>query len=346
MRDARGNTGPVSYFTQHLTVIVCALCDVLRSAHASTSERVLWPIPSEYADDLAYQAANLNCTRDGGGGDGGGHDRRGGGGSDGRDGRGRGSGRNHHGGFGHSSGGGGKVRCMGSLYRAKGGGGHSWSSGGKSCRQNSGRGANSYTSGPPSDFSVGGEVGSPPPDVNVVQPLERQIPSLIDVASFTESLAKMTISVESGQPLSSAFAHERQAAVDEAAARAKAEHIDAVKYKCVNNDTRKMAGITTLPPTHPNQAFAAQQLMRSVKEAQTDILIIYDSCCSRDGLKSPVGSPGGNAPSTEPSGVLSIMTNRPSPPSTPSLMTFLARSREQPNEDIPVRRLLTFSSKC
>ena len=53
VRDARGKTGSVSCFTQHLKVIVRALCDALRSAHASTSKRVLWPTPSEYADDLA-----------------------------------------------------------------------------------------------------------------------------------------------------------------------------------------------------------------------------------------------------------------------------------------------------
>ena len=101
---ARRRTGPVSYFTKNLTVIVRALCDALRSTHASISERVLWPSPSEYADDLANQAANINCARDGGGGDGGSRDRRGGCGSDGRDRRVGNSGRNHHGGAGHSSG--------------------------------------------------------------------------------------------------------------------------------------------------------------------------------------------------------------------------------------------------
>ena len=181
---------------------------------------------------------------------------------------------------------------MGSVSRGKGGGGHSRSSGGKSSRQNAGRGAGSYTSGPPSASSVGGEVGSPRPDVKVVQPLKKQVPSLLDVASSTESLAKMTISAESAQPLSSAVARERLAAVDEAAARAESEHIDTVKYKYVNIDTRKMAHITSLPPTNPNQALAAQKLVRSVKEAQTDIHVICDSRCSRNGPQSPVWVPG------------------------------------------------------
>ena len=251
VRDPRGKTVPVSYFTQHLIVIVRALCDALRSALASTSERVLWPTPSEKADDLANHAANLNRARDGGGGDGDGRDRCGGGGSDGRDRRGGGSGRNHHGGSGHSSGGGGNGLRMGSLYRSKGGGDHSRSSGGKSSRQNSGRGAGSYTSGPPSESSVGGEVGSPPPDVKVVQPLIKQVPFLVHVASFTERLAKTTISVESAPVLSSVLARERQAAVYEAASRAEAEHLGTVKYEYVNIDTRKTARITSLPSTNP-----------------------------------------------------------------------------------------------
>ena len=247
VRDARCNTGPVSYFTQHLTVIVRALCDVLRSIQAPTSERALWSTPSDYADDLANQAANLNRARDGGDGDGGVRDRRGGGGSDGRNRRRGGSGRNHHDGFGHSSGGGGNGRHMGSIFRGKGGGGHSRSFGGKSSHENSGRGAGSYASGPTSDSSAGEGVGSPSSDVKVVQPLMRQVPSLKDVASSTERLKKMTISAESAQPLSSALARKRQDAVDEAAARAEAEHIDAVKYKYVNIDTRKMARIAHKP---------------------------------------------------------------------------------------------------
>ena len=102
----------------------------------------------------------------------------------------------------------------------------------------------------------------------------------------------MTIPAESAQPSSSALAREQQAAVDEAVGRAEAEHKDTVKYTYVNIDMRKMARITFLSPTNPNRALAAQQLMRSVKEAQTDILMICDSRCSRDGLKSPVWIPG------------------------------------------------------
>ena len=173
VRDARGKTGPVSYFTQHLTVIVRALCDALRSADASTSERVLWPIPSEYADDWANRVVNLNRARDGGGGDDDGRDRRGGGGSDGRDHRGGGSGRNHHGGSGHSSGGGRNGCRMGSMHRGKGGGGHSRSSGGKSSRQTRVGGLVTAPRAHPPTLRRGGKLGHPPPHVKVVQPLKR-----------------------------------------------------------------------------------------------------------------------------------------------------------------------------
>ena len=85
----------------------------------------------------------------------------------------------------------------------------------------------------------------------------------------------MTISAERAQPLSSPLARERQGAIDEAVARTEAEHIDTAKYKYVNVDTRKVARIASPPPTNPNQALAPQQLMRSVKEAQTDSLMIF-----------------------------------------------------------------------
>ena len=90
----------------------------------------------------------------------------------------------------------------------------------------------------------------------------------------------MTISAESAQPLSSTLSRKRQVAVDEAVTRTEAEHIDTVKYKYVDIDTRKMARITSLPLTNPNQALAAQQLMRSVKEAEADILMFFVSRCS------------------------------------------------------------------
>ena len=151
MRDAKGKTGPVSECSQHLTVFVRDHCDALRSAYASTSERVIWPTSSENANDLSNQAANVNPTRDCSGGDGSGRHRRGGGGSDlidrpGRRFRGGGSGRNYHGGSGHSRGGDGNGRRMGSVYRGKGGEGHSRYSGWKSSRQNAGWGAGSYIS--------------------------------------------------------------------------------------------------------------------------------------------------------------------------------------------------------
>ena len=143
-----------------------------------------------------------------------------------------------------------------------------------SSRQNSGGGAGYYTSGPPSDSLAGGKAGAPPPDVKVIQSLKRQVPFLIDVASSTERLKIMTISAESSQPLSSALARDRQASIDEAAARAAAENVDTVMSKYVNIDTRKIARITSLPPTNPRQTFAAQQLMRSIKQAQSDILMV------------------------------------------------------------------------
>ena len=181
VRDAKSKTGPVSFFTQELADVVRALCDALRSAHASASERLLWPTSLEYAGSLANRSANTNRSSDGGGGDGDSCDHRGGGGGGGRDRRGS-FGRIHHGGPGHNSGGGGNGRRMGPAHRGKGGG-HSRSSGGKSGRQNSGGGPGYHTSDPPSDSSEGAEVGAPPPDVKVVQPHKRQVPSLVDAAS-------------------------------------------------------------------------------------------------------------------------------------------------------------------
>ena len=112
------------------------------------------------------------------------------------------------------------------------------------------------------------------------------------MASSTERLLFFKISGKRTKPLSSALGRDRQASVDAATALFEAEHIQAVTSKYVNLDTRKVARITPLPPTNPNQALAALQLMRSVKGAETVILVIFDSRCSRDGLKSPVCIPG------------------------------------------------------
>ena len=75
----------------------------------------------------------------------------------------------------------------------------------------------------------------------------------------------MTISAKRAQALTSALARERQASADAAASLIKAEHIEALTCNCVNIDSRKVACITSLPPTSPNHALAAQQLIRSVK---------------------------------------------------------------------------------
>ena len=72
----------------------------------------------------------------------------------------------------------------------------------------------------------GGGSWVPYRDVKVIQPLKRQAPSLIDVASSTGRLKKKAIFADIPQLLSSPLAHERQAAINEAAARAHAKHID------------------------------------------------------------------------------------------------------------------------
>ena len=126
------------------------------------------------------------------------------------------------------------------------------------------------------------------PDIKVVQPQKRQALSLVDAASSTDTLQQMAISDNRTQPVSSAFARERQVSVGPAAARIEAEQMAAVKSAYVNTDTRKVVRIASLPPTNPNQALASPQLMRSVKQAQTDILMICDLVFSQEGQKPAV----------------------------------------------------------
>ena len=78
----------------------------------------------------------------------------------------------------------------------------------------------------------------------------------------------MAFSAESAQPLSSTLALDRQASVDAAVALIEAEHIDAAMSKYVNSDTRKVARITFLPLTNPNQSLAAQQLMHAGQKSR------------------------------------------------------------------------------
>lgn len=124
-------------------------------------------------------------------------------------------------------------------------------------------------------------------DVKVVQPRKASLVSGRCSLLYREVLL-FKISDTRAKPLSPAFGRHRQASVDTTAALVEAEHIQGVTSKNVNLETRKVARITSPPPTNPNQALAAQQLMRSVNEAQTDIPVIFHSHCSRDGLKSPV----------------------------------------------------------
>ena len=95
---------------------------------------------------------------------------------------------------------------------------------------------------------------------------------MVNVAS-TDRLKNEEIYDNGAQPSSFALARGRQDSVDAAAALIEAEHIAAVKSEHVNIDTRKINRITSLPPTKPNRALASQQVMRSVNQVQTDLMI-------------------------------------------------------------------------
>ena len=117
-------TGSASYLSQKITVVLNALCGLLRHAHAVAAVTVLWPTPEVYDAELRVERA-YDGSRDGSGVGGDDHDRRRGGEDSDRPGGGSGS--KNRGGSGHSSRGGGNRRRTGTTHRGKGGGNSKYS---------------------------------------------------------------------------------------------------------------------------------------------------------------------------------------------------------------------------
>ena len=92
--------------------------------------------------------------------------------------------------------------------------------------------------------------------------------------------------------VSSRLAHARTAAIATADAAADARHEASVRRAYVTLGLKEVARIATLPfPASVNKAAGAQQLIRSVKAAMTEILMRSDDRCTA-GLNSPSWVPG------------------------------------------------------
>ena len=328
IRDVR-RSPPKNYFAQRCASLVDTLAAALSDAHASASGLVFWPTPKEYAEDRDMSPPHTvrgtgSCRRDRDNDRDGDDSGRGGGG--GGSGRGAGGRRDHRGGGNdrdrrHSSG----RSIRGSDHGSGGGGGgkrrdtHRGSGGGS--KRSGGGGERSDHRGhrqrEPTDSDSMDSSSSGFPSVKIEPTTKRQVPSLVNVTA--EKLASLSFSDNRAQPLSSALARARQASVDKAAAKAEDEYVASVGYNYVNVDTRKVQRICTLPPSNENQALAAQHLMRSAKQAQTDILQVCDKRCSLLGLQTEVWIRGWERP-LHKAFVRAIPLDKPS---TPILTTVI-----------------------
>lgn len=145
--------------------------------------------------------------------------------------------------------------------------------------------------------------------------------------------------------MSSALACDRQASADAVATEIEAHHISTVKSAYVSIDTCKVERITYFLPTNSNHTLASRQIICSAKQAQTDFMMICDKRCSQKGLMTVVWVPGWEAPLAKLSEVLSLLTNRPSPPSPPPLIAVLTTLYALLAGDAQGRRPLTFFCK-
>ena len=141
-----------------------------------------------------------------------------------------------------------------------------------------------------------------------------------------DRLQQTTISDNRTQPLLSALARDRQASVDAAAAQIEARHITTVKSAYANIDTRKVKPITYMPPTSPTKHSLPKNLWARSNKPKPASCRFAIRVATMTAQKQWFGSPGGNAPFANLSGVLSPLTHRQHIPSPPSLMTFLAKS--------------------
>ena len=97
-------------------------------------------------------------------------------------------------------------------------------------------------------------------------------------------------------PVSSRLAPARTATIATADAAADARHEASVRRAYVTLILKEVARVATLPfPASVNKVAGAQQLIRSVKAAMTEILMRRDDRCTA-GLKSPSWVPGWDLP--------------------------------------------------
>ena len=122
---------------------------------------------------------------------------------------------------------------------------------------------------------------------------KRQVtPSLVDIASSTERLSKLTLSDDRTNPVSSGLARERTVELATVAALAKSALDDSVRRAYDKLPHIDVSRISVLPfPASLNTSDGTQQLTRSVPSAITDILMRCDDC-RQEGVRTPTWIPG------------------------------------------------------
>ena len=122
-------------------------------------------------------------------------------------------------------------------------------------------------------------------------------PSLVDIASSTERLSKLTVSGDRTKPVSPDLARERTAELATAAALAKSTLDDSVRRAYIKLSYNGVSRISVLPfPASLNKSDGTQQLTRSVRSAMTDISCAATTVIKRAYVR-PRGFPVGFTPS-------------------------------------------------
>ena len=129
-------------------------------------------------------------------------------------------------------------------------------------------------------------------EVTVVAGKRQVSPSLVDIASSVERLAKLTVSGDRTKPFSLGLARERTAELATAAALSKSTLDDLVRRAYVKLSHKDVPRISVLPfPVSLNKSDGTQQLTRSVRSAMTDILMRCDDRY-QEGVRAPTWVPG------------------------------------------------------
>ena len=159
---------------------------------------------------------------------------------------------------------------------------------------------------------------------------KRQVtPFLVDVASSSERLSKLSVTGDRAKPVSSTLAHARTATIATADAAADARHEASVRRAYVTLGLKDVARIAALPfPASVNKTAGAQQQTRSVKTAMSEIFMRSDDRCT-EGLKSPTWVPGWDLPLHKAS-MRSITTDKPS---TADMTTLIDECFRQVSRD-------------